>query len=92
MPKKISSSVNAFPTLKELVGYMRKQKITHLEWNGAVIDLSPQAFISSTPTPIAGEAEEACTCGHPLLTEHGETGCLHGCAIDSCARPGEITQ
>lgn len=30
--------------------------------------------------------EEQCTCGHKILTDHNEQGCLHGCALDTCGR------
>lgn len=37
-----------------------------------------------SPTPD----EEQCTCGHKILTDHNEQGCLHGCALDTCGRQG----
>lgn len=31
--------------------------------------------------------EDLCTCGHPILTDHMPTGCVHGCAIETCGVP-----
>src|SRR5882672_1353123 len=53
MPR--NSTKTDFPTLKELVGYMRKHRISHLEWNGAVIDLSPEALLPLVLLPSSPE-------------------------------------
>lgn len=48
-----------------------------------------RGVIDEPKIPAAPEAagEDLCTCGHPILTDHMPTGCVHGCAIETCGVP-----
>jgi hypothetical protein len=52
------------------------------------IELAPNAFDWTGPQlPKPAEPEtERCQCGHSILTEHTEHGCLMGCDLLSCGR------
>lgn len=51
----------------------------------------PPPVVTSTTAPPAPEASlpsnADCRCGHPRLTDHGSTGCLHGCTPRECMGP-----
>jgi hypothetical protein len=47
---------------------------------------APQPQAEPLPSATAQPyGEPVCKCGHPLQTEHNETGCLRGCRHDECA-------
>jgi hypothetical protein len=87
--------------LAEIVDLMMQKRIQHLTVTvpGAepsihtVIELHPSAFAPVTErvpedasSKIAFRTEEhLCACGHDLLTEHNESGCLHGCSAGLCS-------
>ena len=41
-------------------------------------------------SPVAKHEKTLCGCGHDLLTEHAEVGCLHGCPEELCVPDEEI--
>lgn len=42
---------------------------------------------SDNSSPTGSMDEDLCTCGHAILTDHMPTGCVHGCAIETCGVP-----
>lgn len=51
------------------------------------IELAPNAFaeVPQSKAPESTETER-CRCGHSILTEHTEHGCLMGCELTLCGR------
>jgi hypothetical protein len=51
----------------------------------------PQKFYDIASAVSAATESETCACGHHLVTEHSEHGCLRGCDLAVCA-PSEAAQ
>lgn len=47
-----------------------------------------QDMLKPAVTQRPEDDEEACTCGHKIITDHGMTGCYHGCEMSTCGRQG----
>jgi hypothetical protein len=74
--------------LDKTVAYMLQHKIVRFRsLDGIEIELHPDAF-KSTWIDIPLESQETdqakCDCGHDLVIEHSEVGCLHGCSERLC--------
>ena len=84
--------MNHLRDIRDLVGAMKEHRIAHLKssaW-GIEIELDPSAFaaLATAAEPMRIEPEGLCKCGHDLASEHSESGCLRGCALEACV-PGE---
>lgn len=71
--------------LEEMLKLAVRYRAVELAADGMVITMHPSAFGQPDPGEEAGPAaSETCACKHSLVTEHNETGCLHGCPISAC--------
>lgn len=61
--------------LAALMDLMRKNRLTHLEANGIVLEMDPGAFETAKMTEKPKDSDR-CICGHHLRFEHSEQGCL----------------
>lgn len=60
--------------------------VMHRVMVGTLASQCPQCVLQAAPP--APPDEETCTCGHKILTDHGMTGCYHGCEMSTCGRQG----
>lgn len=60
-----------------------------LEGERVCVTFQPAGVVPLQPMPTQlGETEaEGCACGHPLIGDHSENGCLHGCDPADCDPP-----
>jgi hypothetical protein len=80
--------------LTTLIGLMTERRIVRMRVDGIEIELHSDAFCLRppdtqvvTPPPVLDKPESTlCACGHDLLTEHNDAGCLFGCPASVCAR------
>jgi phosphoribosylformimino-5-aminoimidazole carboxamide ribonucleotide (ProFAR) isomerase len=76
-------------TLDELCDTMARRHLQSLRIDGIELVMDPSGWRSDpeaiSPDELAEQLAENCPCGHALMTDHNEHGCLHGCAIDVCA-------
>ena len=76
--------------LEKLLALMVRFKVEHLETEDAEIKMHPAAFNElAKPEPVEPGVRDICRCGHRLVVEHNEAGCLYGCALEVCAPPEE---
>lgn len=79
--------------LRSVLELMREFRVRSLTRGDLSIELHETAFfVVPTDTgegadkraPSFMEPESTCSCGHALVTEHNEHGCLHGCSMGAC--------
>ncbi len=71
--------------LKGLVEFMREFRIQRLKYEGVEVDLREGGAAPAQVGTAEKSSEEApCPCGHALMYEHNEQGCLHGCSVALC--------
>jgi hypothetical protein len=77
-------------TLEQLIDIMSANHLRRLHLGGIDLEMDasgferPEAPGEGTTGEVVDDAK-VCTCGHGIMTEHSEHGCLHGCSIDICA-------
>ena len=90
--KRAATPVFTKDSLKFTVAEMIALKVQRARWpDGVEIELHPSAFAAPLATaaePMRIEPEGLCKCGHDMASEHSESGCLRGCALEACI-PGE---
>lgn len=84
--------------LEPLLVLLRSHGIARYEADGISVEFHAeqqstrtgfmQDMLKSAPAAAQPPDDETCTCGHKILTDHNEQGCLHGCEIDTCGRQG----
>lgn len=74
------------------VKFMRERGIKRLVVSGLELELGSVPSSSNGPlNPVEpqGVFEDAtgsvCACGHSWVTEHSDSGCLHGCSHGLCS-------
>ncbi len=75
----------------KMAAEMRAAGIRRIKTIAFEMEISP---LPAQPQPTAEADPEkdefVCPCSHHLVTEHNETGCLHGCAHELCtSKDGE---
>ena len=82
-------------SLTDLIDLMAQHKLRRLKLNQIEIDMDPEGFTRAvepvedgTVAELQGDSSKVCACGHGIMTEHNEHGCLHGCSVDICAPLG----
>lgn len=79
--------------VKEWVAFMREHGLKRLCVNGLEVELgAPSSSYSAQNVPPMepqGAFEDGtgsfCSCGHSWVTDHSDSGCLHGCSHDLCS-------
>lgn len=55
-------------------------------WAPAKAAPAPGAAEQTARVLSKSESEPMCACGHPAITAHTASGCVHGCPIETCAK------
>ena len=76
--------------IRSLAEVMAQFHLRRLKEHDFDLEMDPSGFVARDAE--VGEPEEdkldVCTCGHVIVTDHNEHGCLHGCSIEVCAPQG----
>jgi hypothetical protein len=81
--------VSDLDDVRQAVALMRELGMTKLRSAGMEIELGPAPEVPVPPPKE--EPDPVCACGHPH-DEHNASGCLQGCAIETCAGSGQHPQ
>jgi hypothetical protein len=78
-------------SLRDLVDLMASHKLRRLKLQEIEIEMDPAGFTvaaeveAGTTATLEDDKGQVCACGHGIMSEHNEHGCLHGCSIEVCA-------
>lgn len=75
--------------LPQLIDLMLVRRVRYVRLaDGVEVELDESAFVAAPADPVASSPRvndpDRCQCGHSFMVEHGESGCLRGCLVETC--------